>query len=79
MYQNDPYKTAWDFAAPYQDGEGDVTFHLSDGKEITFERVRVDSIGPSAENAGVIGVEYYNKDDIVHVPFVRYWTIGYRF
>lgn len=56
-----------------------ATFHLNDGETIVFEDVRVDSIGPSAENPGVVGVEF--EDDsarIVHIPFVRYWEIDYQ-
>lgn len=59
------------------EGEGDVTFHRTDGTEFSLRNVRVDSIGPSAENKGVIGVEFFDKDDVVHVPFVQFWTIEY--
>jgi len=57
-----------------------VTFTRTDGKTVVFDNVRVDSIGPSAENPGVIGVEFEDDHDrIVHVPFVAYWTIEYTF
>jgi hypothetical protein len=56
-----------------------VVFTLADGSTVEFDDVLVDSIGPSAENRGVIGVEFENDiDRIVHVPFVRYWEIEYR-
>jgi hypothetical protein len=56
-----------------------VVFTLADGSTVEFDDVRVDSIGPSAENPGVVGVEFENDiDRIVHVPFVRYWEIEYR-
>ena len=56
-----------------------ATFTLVDGKTLTFEHVNVDSIGPSAEHPGVIGVEFMNDNmRIVHIPFVRYWEIEYR-
>lgn len=56
-----------------------VTFFLKDGSEISFEGVNVDSIGPSAESPGVIGVEFVdNPDRIVHIPFVQWWEITYR-
>ena len=52
--------------------------HLADGTTIQFEDVRVDSIGPSAENKGVVGIEFEDSERLVHVPFVRYWEIEYR-
>lgn len=53
-----------------------VTFHLSNGMTVEFEDVNPDSIGPSAETPGVIGVEFEtNPDRVVHVPFVLYWEI----
>jgi hypothetical protein len=58
-----------------------VTFTRTDGHTVTFENVRVDTIGPSAENPGVIGVEFEDDDydRLVHVPFVESWTIEYTF
>lgn len=58
-------------------GEGDVLFTRTDGRTVFIENVRVDSIGPRAESPGVIGVEFFDRDDIVHVPFVQYWVINY--
>lgn len=58
-------------------GEGDVLFTRTDGRTVFIENVRVDSIGPRAEAPGVIGVEFFDRDDIVHVPFVQYWVINY--
>ncbi len=56
-----------------------AVFHLENGKTVSFDNVNVDSIGPSAESPGVIGVEFDdNADRIVHIPFVRYWEIEYR-
>ena len=53
--------------------------HLHDGTSIEFEDVNPDSIGPSAENKGVIGIEFMDDyDRVVHVPFVRFWEIQYR-
>ena len=55
-----------------------ATFHLQDGSELVFTGVRVDSIGPSADNPGVVGVEFEeDADKVVHIPFVRYWEISY--
>jgi hypothetical protein len=59
------------------EGEGDVLFTRTDGRTVLIENVRVDSIGPSAENPGVIGVEFFDRDDVVHVPFVQFWVINY--
>lgn len=59
-------------------GEGDVTFLRTDGREVTIRDVRVESVGPSAEAPGVIGVEFFDSDKIVHVPFVESWTFDYR-
>lgn len=61
----------------YDEGEGCVTFTRTDGQVVVIDNVRVDSIGPSAEARGVIGVEFYDKDEVVHVPFVKFWTISY--
>jgi len=62
----------------HRDGEGDVTFTLNDGSTFTIPDVRVESVGPAAESPGVIGVEFYDTDVVIHVPFVRYWTFDYR-
>lgn len=60
------------------DASATVDFTLVDGSTITFYNVNADSIGPSAEHPGVIGVEFENDADrVVHVPFVRYWEISY--
>lgn len=51
-----------------------VTFTLTNGKTVSFDNVNVDSVGPSAESPGVIGVEFANDADrVVHVPFVSHW------
>lgn len=58
------------------DTQATAVFHLENGSTLTFDNVNVDSIGPSAESRGVIGVEFEdNSDRIVHIPFVRYWEI----
>ena len=75
MYENNPFLAS---ALELTDGEGDVTFKRLDGKTVTFYNVRVDSVGPSAENPGVVGVEFYGNDELVHVPFVESWTFDYR-
>lgn len=59
-------------------GEGDVVFTLNDGSTLTVINARVDSVGPSAEHPGVVGVEFRTSDAVLHVPFVRYWTFNYR-
>ena len=59
-------------------GEGDVTFTRIDGRTVTIKNVRVDSIGPGADNFGVVAVEFFGNDDVVHVPFVESWTINYN-
>ena len=61
----------------YQEGEGDVHFVRTDETVFTIKKVRVDSIGPNAENAGVIAVETFDEREIIHVPFVQHWTITY--
>lgn len=54
-------------------------FRRIDGRIVTLEAVRVDSIGPSAENPGVIGVEYTDDADrITHLPFIESWEIEYK-
>lgn len=67
------------FAMAHQEGEGDVTFTRTDGKMFTIDNVRVDSIGPSADAPGVIAVEFFDSDRVVHVPFVLSWEVSYRF
>ncbi len=64
--------------AAQREGEGDVTFIRTDGREVTIRDVRVESVGPSAEVPGVIGVEFFDNDNVVHVPFVESWTFSYR-
>lgn len=64
--------------AKHDEGEGNVVFTLHDGSTLKVENVRVDSIGPSAENRGVIGVEFFHSDHVVHVPFVRFWEVTYN-
>lgn len=60
------------------DSSASVVFIRTDGRTLRFDGVRVDSIGPSAENPGVIGVEFENDGDrLVHVPFVQSWEIEY--
>jgi len=59
------------------EGQGDVTFVRLDGHKVTLKDVRVDSIGPGAENNGVIGVEFFDSDRVVHVPFVASWEVSY--
>jgi hypothetical protein len=63
----------------HRKGEGNVTFTRTDGAKVTLKNVRVDSISPSAEARGVIGVEYFDNSDVVHVPFVESWVIDYDF
>lgn len=52
-------------------------FTRTDGRKVTLTGVRVESIGPSAENPGVIGVEFDGSDRLVHIPFVESWEIEY--
>lgn len=66
------------FAMAHAEGEGDVTFTRLDGKTVTFNGVLVDSIGPTAANPGVIAVEFFDSDRVVHVPFVLSWEVDYR-
>jgi hypothetical protein len=57
-----------------------AVFHRLDGSTVVFDNVNVDSIGPSAEQRGVIGVEFDNDPDrVVHVPFVSHWEISYSY
>lgn len=61
----------------YREGEGDVTFTLTDGSTYTIDCVRVESVSPVATAPGVIGVEFFDSDRVVHVPFVRSWEFNY--
>lgn len=61
----------------YREGEGKVTFTRTDGRTVTIDNVRVDSIGPGAMTHGVVGVERFDTDEIVHVPFVETWEVTY--
>lgn len=61
----------------YREGEADVEFSLLDGSTFVIERVRADSVGPSGNAPGVIGVEFFDSDRVVHVPFVRSWEFDY--
>lgn len=58
-------------------GVGTVVFTRTDGKTVSYSGVRVDSVGPSAENSGVVGVEFDGPDRLVHVPFVESWEFEY--
>lgn len=61
----------------HAEGYGKVTFKRIDGRTVTFDNVRVDSIGPGGMPYGVIGFET-DTEDIVSVPFVESWTVEYR-
>ena len=51
-------------------------FTRTDGMQFALSDVREDSIGPSAEARGVVGVEFANDaDKIVHLPFIHSWQI----
>lgn len=63
---------------PHREGEGDVTFLTTDRREVTIRDVRVDSVGPSATARGVVSVEFFDSDRVVHVPFVESWEFTYR-
>lgn len=60
-----------------REGEGDVTFTLTSGETYTIKDVRVESVSPMATAPGVIGVEFFDSDRVVHVPFVRSWEFNY--
>lgn len=53
-------------------------FTLSNGDTVSFEGVRPDSIGPSGEAPGVVGVEFESSDRVVHIPWVVWWEVSYR-
>lgn len=54
-------------------------FRRTDGRIVTLEDVRPDSIGPSAANPGCIAVEYNDDlDRVTHLPFIESWEIDYR-
>lgn len=63
---------------PHQEGEGDVTFTTTDRREVTIRDVRVESVGPSGSARGVVSVEFFDSDRVVHVPFVESWEFTYR-
>lgn len=63
----------------HQEGEGKVIFTRNDGRKVTFDNVRVDSIAPEPSVYGTVALEFFDKDGIVHVPFVESWTIEYRY
>jgi hypothetical protein len=65
-------------AAPrYSEGEGKVTFTRTDGLTVEFDNVDYDSISAVATNNGVIAFNYFETDNIVHVPFVQSWVVTY--
>lgn len=61
----------------YMEGEGKVTFTRTDGRTVEIDNVRVDSISTGAENTGIVGVEFFGNDRVVHVPFVQFWEVSY--
>lgn len=61
----------------HEEGYGEVTFTRTDGQVLTIDNLRVDSIGPAAENFGVIGAETIHGE-VIHLPFIQSWTIHYR-
>ena len=63
---------------PHDIGEGDVMFTRTDGRTVKIDNVRVESISPMGTNAGVVAVEFFGTDRVVHVPFVESWEISYR-
>ena len=61
-------------------GETVAVAHFTrlDGRIVSLTHVNVDSIGPSAEAPGVVGVEFENDNmRIVHLPFIESWEIEY--
>jgi hypothetical protein len=69
----------WANPIPHQHGEGEVVFTLKDDTTVSFDYVRVDSVSPGAEAFGVVGVEFYGSDRVVHIPFVKFWEFNYRY
>lgn len=70
----------WERALRSDDNEigvGSVVFSLTDGRTHRIDGVRVDSVGPSADSPGVIGVEFPHSSRVVHVPFVLSWEFDY--
>lgn len=63
----------------HREGEATVTFCRTDGRKLVLDHVRVDSVGPNGVPGGVIGVEFFDSDEVIHVPFVESWTFSYRF
>lgn len=63
--------------SPHRIGEGNVTFTRLDGFTVTIENVRVDSVSPVGAPGGVVAVEFFDSDRVVHVPFVQSWEFDY--
>lgn len=62
----------------HDEGFGEVTFYRTDGTTIVLDYIKVDSISPVAANNGVVCAED-SEGTIIHIPFVSYWTVEYRF
>lgn len=64
---------------PHTEGAGDAIFTLKGGSILRVNDVRVDSISPVGANAGVITLEFFSSDSLLHIPNVVCWSIDYRF
>ena len=84
-YSAEPALAPWERALlghdRHPEGYGEVTFYRFDGKTVTVDNVRVDSIGPDSDTANREGVcaDLLNDERILHVPSVSHWTIEYRY
>lgn len=59
-------------------GYGEVTFTRIDGRSVTVDNVRVDSVGTDYGLYGVVSMEVEGQDSPLHMPFIESWTVDYR-
>lgn len=63
------------------EGCGNVVFTRTDGRKIVIENVRIDSVSPVNEdgvNRDVVGVELFDKDETIFLPFIERWHFEYH-
>ena len=58
--------------------QSDVVLTLEGGNTLEFQNVRIDAVGPSAQQKGIIGIEFADDlDRLVHVPNVLWWEFNH--
>lgn len=67
------------YREPHEEGYGEIVCHLRDGRTLTFDNIRVDSVSPGHVGTTWSVLEMETSDEtIVHVPNVDYFTFDYR-